>query len=54
MSDVVIMPGLMMMTSIVSGEWLSRDTDTQTDIQSLASPILTFFKVESDFENKKE
>ena len=48
MSEAVIMPSLMMMTSIVSEESLAKDphADTQTD---LASSILNFFKFVSDF-----
>ena len=49
----------MTMTSIVSEESLARDTHTdtrtyrQTDILTLASSILNFIKVVSDFENKR-
>ena len=46
MSELVTMPTLMMITSMVSEESLARDTDTQTD-------YIKYFKVTYDFEKKK-
>ena len=46
MSELVTMPTLTMMTSMVSEESLARDTDTQTD-------YIKYFKVTYDFEKKK-
>ena len=63
MSESVTVPSLMMMTSIVSEESLARDTHTHTRTRThthvhihahtVASSILNFFKVVSEFENKK-
>ena len=46
------MPSLMMMTSMFPRNCL-RGTHTDTHTQTFASSILNFFKVISDFENKK-
>ena len=55
MSESVIIPSMMMMTSIVCEESLPSDTHThaRARARAVASSILNFFKVVSEFEKKK-